>query len=525
MGSSKLTSPTNSRRKWLVLAVISFALFMILLDVTIVNIAIPHIMKSLNAGLSSVEWVINVYTLVFAVLLLTMGKLGDLFGRKRLFMIGLAIFTLASLACSLSPNLAVLVLARGIQAIGSAAMMPATLSILNVEFAGGQRGLALGVWGAISGAATALGPIIGGSLVDAFSWQYIFVINIPIGIFAFIAAMLIVRESKDPNTDRHIDIPGVLLISAALFCLTFALVQGQSYGWTSVTILSLFAGALAGLVAFIILELRTARPLAQLRLFKNPSFAAGNFIGIVIHFGLIGVIFLVVLYLQIVLGLKALQSGLWLLPMPLVLMLVAPFAGRLTDKIGGRWILMVGTLFSALGIFLLSQLANVNAWTDLLPPLLVCGAGMGLVMAPVTTVVMASVPVQQSGMGAGILATCRQIGSVLGISLLGAILQNQLVSNMTAALAKIPQIPAAIRDQIAGGLATGNMSMGGFDASSNLPAVMMQQLTELFKTQFTHSLDTAMKVGMVVVLLGAAASFFISSHVRKTKTEVKPTGR
>ena len=523
MVSSISTAPIKSRRKWLVLVVISFALFMILLDVTIVNIAIPHIMKSLNAGLSSVEWVINVYTLVFAVLLLTMGKLGDLFGRKRLFMIGLAVFTLSSLSCSLSPNLVVLILSRGIQAIGSAAMMPSTLSILNVEFDKGQRGLALGVWGAISGAATALGPIIGGSLVDAFSWQYIFVINIPIGVFAFIAAMLIVRESKDPNIDRHIDIPGVILISAALFCLTFALVQGQSYGWASATILSLFAGALAGLVAFVILELKTARPLAQLRLFKNSSFAAGNFIGIVIHFGLIGVIFLVVLYLQIVLGLKALQSGLWLLPMPLVLMLVAPLAGRLTDRIGGRWILMAGTFISALGIFLLSQLANVNTWTDLLPALLVCGVGMGMVMAPLTMVVMSNTPVQQSGMGAGILATCRQIGSVLGISLLGAILQNQLVSNMTSALAKIPQIPAAIRDQIAGGLATGNMSMGGFNTSGNLPAAMAQQLTDLFKTQFTHSLDTAMKVGMVVVLLGTVASFFIASHIKKAKTDVVPS--
>jgi EmrB/QacA subfamily drug resistance transporter len=523
MVSSTSAAPTKSRRKWLVLAVISFALFMILLDVTIVNIAIPHIMKSLSASLSSVEWVLNVYTLVFAVLLLTMGKLGDLFGRKRLFMIGLAVFTLASLGCSLSPNLAVLILARGIQAIGSAAMMPATLSILNVEFNKGQRGLALGVWGAISGAAVALGPIIGGSLVDAFSWQYVFVINIPIGMFAFIAAMLIIRESRDPNTDRHIDIPGVVLISAALFCLTFALVQGQSYGWTSAAILSLFAGALVGLVAFVILELKTARPLAQLRLFKNRTYAAGNFIGVVINFGLIGVIFLVVLYLQIVLGLKALQSGLWLLPLPLMIMLVAPFAGRLTDRIGGRWILMVGTLISALGIFLLSQLSNVNNWTDLLPALLVCGAGLGLVMAPVTTVVMASTPVQQSGMGAGILSTARQIGSVLGISLLGAILQNQLVSNMTSAIAKIPQIPAAIRDQIARGLATGNMSMGGFDTSGNLPAAMTQQLTDLFKTQFTHSLDIAMKVGMVVVLLGTVASFFIASHIKKAKTDVEPT--
>lgn len=520
---SPSATPMNSKRKWLVLLVISFALFMILLDVTIVNIALPHVMDSLKVGLADVEWVINVYTLVFAVLLLTLGKLGDLFGRKRLFVIGLVIFTLASLACSLAPNLAVLILARAIQAIGSAAMMPATLSILNFEFEKSQRGLALGVWGAVSGAAVALGPIIGGALVDAFSWRYIFIINLPIGIFAFIAAMLIIRESKDPNVDRHIDIPGVLLISAALFCLTFAFIEGESRGWTSFTILSLFAGAIVGLVGFVIVELKTARPLAQLRLFKNRTYAAGNFIGIVINFGLIGVIFLVVLYLQIVLGLKALQAGLWLLPMPLMIIAVAPNAGRLTDKLGGRWILLAGTLISALGIFLLSRMSNITSWTDMLLPLLVAGAGLGLVMAPVTTIVMASTPVQQSGMGAGILSTTRQIGSVMGIAVLGAIVQNQLVSNVTSALAKIPQLPGAIRDQIAQGLATGNMSMGGFNSAGSLPPAMVEQLTELFKTQFANSLSTAMTVGMVVILLGSVAALFITNHVKKVQADEKPS--
>jgi EmrB/QacA subfamily drug resistance transporter len=510
----------SKNKKWWVLASIAFALFMILLDVTIVNIAIPHIMTSLNIDLASVEWVLNVYVLVFAVLLLTLGKLGDLFGRKILFMSGLAIFTLASLGCSLAPNLTVLIIGRGIQAIGGAAMMPATLSILNVEFGKSQRGLALGVWGAVAGAANALGPIIGGALVDAFDWRYIFIINIPIGIIAFFMALKVITESKDEKTDKHIDFRGILIISIALFCLTFALVEGQSYGWISATILSLFAIALAGLIIFVIVQLKTANPLAQLRLFKNRTFAAGNIIGIVINFGMIGVIFLLVLYLQIILKLDALTAGLWILPLPLSIILIAPFAGKFTDKIGGRWILFTGTLLSAIGIYMMSDMAKINNWTDLLVPMIILGIGIGMVMAPVTTVVMASTPMQQSGMGAGMLSTTRQIGAVMGISVLGAILQSSLVANITDALSKYPMIPSAIRDKIISGLSSGEMSMGSGDMPANIP--FQSQLTELFNTQFAQSLSTAMQVGAAVLLIGSIAALFVSSNIRRSKSKEKP---
>jgi EmrB/QacA subfamily drug resistance transporter len=257
-------------------------------------------------------------------------------------------------------------------------MLPATLSLINVEFGQRQRGLALGIWGAVAGAANALGPIIGGALVDAISWRYIFVINIPIGIAAIIATILIVKESTDPQADRHIDIPGVLIISLALFCLTFALVEGQSYGWTSVTILTLFAVAIVGLIAFVIVELKTKSPLAQLRLFRNRTFAAGNIVALVIMFGLLGVIFLLVLFLQIVLGFSAIKAGVTILPLPLMIMVVAPFAGRLTDKIGGRWPLFAGTLISAAGIYLMSDLSAATTQTSLILPLALCGIGMGL---------------------------------------------------------------------------------------------------------------------------------------------------
>jgi EmrB/QacA subfamily drug resistance transporter len=509
---------SNGNRKWGVLAIISFSLFMILLDVTIVNIALPHIMSAFKVGLSSIEWVFNVYVLVFAALLLTLGKLGDLFGRKSLFLIGLGIFTLASLGCSLAPNFNVLLIFRGIQAVGGAAMMPATLSILNVEFSKSQRGLALGIWGAVAGAANALGPIIGGSLVDATSWRYIFVINIPIGIFAFIAALLVVKNSVDSDTDRHIDIPGVLIISLALFCLTFALVEGQKYGWASFMILAFFTVALISFIAFVFIELRAKSPLAQLRLFRDRTFSAGNFIGMMQSFGLIGVIFLLVLFLQIVLGFNALKAGLTLLPLPLAIIIVAPFAGRFTDKIGGRWILLAGTLITAIGIFLMSDLSGVTDWPSLVLPLAMSGIGMGLVMAPTTTVVMASTPVHQSGMGAGILSTTRQIGSVLGLSVLGAVLQSQLVNNVSQALAAIPTLPQVIRDQIVNGLQSGGIGVGGINIPTTVPDTLKAQMVAMFRDQFAHSLSTTMKVAIIGILCGTITSIFVSSHIRQKKS-------
>jgi len=270
-------------------------------------------------------------------------------------------------------------------------------------------------------------------------------------------------------------------------------------------------------VTFVFLELKTKSPLAQLRLFKNRSFAAGNIVGLVINFALIGVIFLLVLYLQIVLNISALTAGLWILPLPLAIIVIAPNAGRLTDLLGGRWILFAGTLITALGFYLLSDLSGVSRWTDLLIPLIISGVGIGAVMAPVTTVIMASTPVEESGMGAGILSTIRQIGAVMGLSVLGAVLQTQLVSNVTSAINQILTLPAAVRSQIIAGVSAGNLSYGGMNVPANLPPAATAQLMDLFKTQFAHSLDTAMRVGIVVILLGTIASLFIASNIKKAK--------
>lgn len=517
MNAQATVAESGVRRKWGVLAIISLPLFIVMLDVTVVNIALPHIMSSYNIGLGSIEWVFNVYVLVFAALLLPLGKLGDMFGRRRLFLTGLGVFTIGSLGCALAPAFNVLLIFRGVQAIGGAAMLPATLSILNVEFDKNQRGLALGLWGAVSGAANAIGPVIGGSLVDAASWRFIFVINIPVGIIAFFLTLLIVAESRDRHADRHIDIPGLVTVALGLVCLTYALVEGQKSGWTSPSIVTLFALAGSSLIAFVLIELRTSRPLANLNLFGNRVFASGSFVLLAITFSMIGVLYLTVLFLQIILGFSALKAGLTLLPLPLAIILAAPLAGRMTDRIGGRWILVGGTLLAASGIYLMSGLSAATDWTDLVLPLGLCGLGMGSVMAPVATVIMANTPVDQSGMGAGILSTVRNIASVLGLSVLGAVLQNQMVNNITRALAEFPQVPAFLRDQVTSAIHSGSLGAGGVSLPPQLSSAVGVQVTTMLRDQFAISLNTTMRISVLVVLLATLVSLLISKGAREAK--------
>jgi len=506
----------HGRRKWWVLLITCVPLFMMMLDATIVNIALPNIMYDFNTDISSIEWVLNAYVLTFAVLLITLGKLGDLYGRKRLFLSGLGLFTLASLLCGLSPNEHVLIGARVLQAVGGAGMMPATLSILNVAFGEKGKGMALGIWGAVAGVASALGPVIGGVLVDHYSWPWIFLINLPVGILAFIAAIFIIRESTDPTAERRIDIPGVLAVSTALFCLTFALVEGQKYGWTSTTILSLFSVSFVGFVVFIAIERWRSAPLIRLDLFRNRTFSAGNSVALILMFGLLSILFLLVMFLQLVLGFSAIKTGLVLLPMPIVTMIVAPISGRLSDRIGSRWLLFFGMLLIALGIYLMSDLTPDMGWKHLILPLAVCGLGMGMSMAPMTSAVMSSAPMERSGQAAGVLTTMRQVGAVLGISVIGAVLQNQLVTNVREALLPISSIPPLIQNKILGELSSGRLVMG--QSIPELPGTLGKQIVLLLKQEFAHSLNTAMMVSVFICVFGASVALLVRSHVSRRKT-------
>jgi EmrB/QacA subfamily drug resistance transporter len=507
-------SPNPS--KWLVLAVLAVALFMMNLDVTIVNIALPHIMTGLKASLSDAEWVINVYILVFAVSLITMGRLGDIFGRKRFFLMGLVLFTVSSFVCGLAGNIGLLIAARALQGFGGAAMMPATLSLLNVAFKDGQRGQAMGVWGAVSGAASALGPIIGGALVDKFSWGSIFLVNVPFGILALVAGARIIGESTEPNASRRIDWPGILSASVGLFCLTFALVEGQKYGWGSALIVSLFVAAFLGLMLFVIIERRSRAPLIELSLFRKVNFSAGNVLSSLLMFGLIGIIFLLVLFLQAVLGFSAIKTGLVLLPMPVAVMFAAPLAGRVAERSWVRWVLAGGMLLTAIAVYLFAHLSPTTTWQSLVLPLVLAGIGMGLVMAPTNTVVMASAPVEKSGAASGIMTTTRQVGALLGVAVLGAVLQSQLVTNLTRALSNVAGLPApvkaAIIDAINKGGATSGMNMAG------VPAGAQAEIGQMFAAQFAASLNSAMKVAVIFCLAGAVVALF----VRGTSTDKQP---
>ena len=504
---------STSYNKWWVLIILAIALFMMNLDVTIVNIALPSIMDSLDASLADAEWVINVYILIFAVSLITMGRFGDIFGRKRLFIGGLVLFTAASLACGLSPNIQTLVVSRAFQAFGGAAMMPATLSIINVAFKDGGRGQAMGVWGAVSGAASALGPIIGGLLVDNFSWEYIFLVNIPLGILAVIAGIIIISESTDPTAVRHIDWPGVASATAGLFGLTFALIEGQSFGWSSPVILGMFGLCAIGLALFGYIEYRSRFPLIQLGLFKNVNFAAGNVVSALLMFGLIGILFLLVLYFQIVLGLSAIKTGLVLLPMSAVVVFIAPMAGRMAERNGVRWILASGMLIISISIFFMANLSVDTTWQSLIVPLIFAGVGMGLIMAPVNTVMMATVKVEQSGAASGVMTTMRQIGSLLGIAVLGAVLQSRLANGLISAINSTAGIPETIKTTIITAINDGAMSAGGMSgmSGSGMPESAQAAMMHMFTTEFASSLNAAMIVAAAFCLAGAVTALLIKN--------------
>jgi EmrB/QacA subfamily drug resistance transporter len=533
----------QSKRRWQVLAVLCVGLFMLLLDGTIVNIAVPNILKSLQTGFSQVEWVMNAYLLVFAVMLITMGRLGDLYGRKKLFVAGLSLFTLASLACGLAPGIGYLIGFRAIQGLGGSMMMPATLSIISYVFPARERGAAMGIWGGVSGLATAAGPTIGGLIVDASSWHYIFLINVPIGLALFFFALRIIPESRDLSSKQRVDIPGVAVLSASLFCLTFALIEGQKYGWGSATILALFAAAVVGILAFILVERKVAYPLMQLSLFRSRTFSAANVSGMILSFGMMGLFFLLPVFFQAILGFSAVKSGLVMTPMSAAVVVAAPVSGWLSDRIGSRWLIFGGMLIAALGFWLVRAPLALDAdWVSLVFPFVVSGLGIGLVMAPMTSAVMSTAPLDKAGAASGILSTMRQLGSVMGIAVMGAILQNRAVSYVEGAvsgkLAGVPFIPDAARQQIIHAVGSsvnnmGEMAYGGGggmtqppaavkDLLAQVPANMVQQVTQFFQDlfsratimgEFVHAMRTTFIAAIIALVVGSIVALLIRNHV------------
>src|ERR671936_152944 len=420
---ARILAPEN--RKWLTLAALCFALFMIMLDNTVVNLALPSIKRDLGLGVSELEWVVNAYALVFAVLMLTGGKLADQFGRRRIFLIGLVIFTASSLACGLAGSAGLLIGARAVQGIGSAMMMPSTLSIISATFPPKERGTAIGIWAGVSAMALAIGPLIGGLITEHINWNWIFYINVPIGALGIVAGRLVVGESRDTSQEQRLDLPGLVASGLALFALVFALIEANRYGWTSATILTLFGVGAVGVGAFVLLELHQRVPMMDLTLFRNGTFAGANMVALLVGLAMFGVFFFVSLYMQNILGYSPVKAGASFLPMTLLIIMVAPIAGRVSDRVGSRWLIAVGQTLTAGSLVIFSRLAVDSSWWNLLPGMIVGGIGMAMTMTPMTAAALGAVPVDKAGVGSGILNTFRQVGLALGIAVMGAILSSQ----------------------------------------------------------------------------------------------------
>jgi EmrB/QacA subfamily drug resistance transporter len=515
---------------WAVLVVVSLGFFMTLLDLTIVNIAIPNMIDKLHASLDDVLWVLNAYALVLAVLVITAGRLGDLFGPRTMFAAGILVFTAASAACGFAPGAGALIGFRAVQGIGAAMLMPQTLAIVTMTFPPERRGAAFGVWGAVAGLATVAGPTLGGLLVSAFDWRWIFFVNLPIGALVLAVTFFIIPGFQ-PGRRHRFDVLGVVLASLALLAICYGLVEGQRYDWGTITSvisipLIIAVGVVLLAVFLLVQKLRQDRePLVPFVLFRSRNFTLMNWVSFTLSIGMLGIFLPLTIYLQSALGFSALKAGLTMAPASVVMIFIAPFLGRLTDKTGGKWILASGLSLFAIGMGWVVLIANTNSsWQDFLAPLIVAGLGMGGTFAPLTTVAMREVDPRMAGAASGMLNTVRQVGSVIGTAAVGALLQNRLASSLasqaairSAALPAQVRAPfiAGVRQAAAGGLLTGGASGSGA-APRGTSAALAAQLQRLGAEVFSHGYVLAMRWTMVmpiaVVILAAASCLLIRNQ-------------
>jgi EmrB/QacA subfamily drug resistance transporter len=485
---------------------------MTLLDLTIVNIAIPNMIIRLHASLDDVLWVLNAYALVLAVLVITCGRLGDMFGQRTMFAAGVTVFTLASAACGFAPGPGWLILFRAVQGLGAAMLMPQTLAIITMIFPADRRGAAFGIWGAVSGAATIAGPTLGGLLVTAFDWRWIFFVNLPIGVFVLVATFLIIPDLRTGR--RHqFDVLGVLLASAALTAICYGLVEGQRYNWGTISgVISIPAVIGIGvilLVAFVIQQGRRQRgsrePLIPFALFRNRNYSLMNWVFFTLSIGMLGIFLPFTIYLQDALGFSALKAGLTTAPMSVVMIIFAPFLGKLTDRLGGKYILVSGLSLFAAGMAATVLIAGPHsAWYVFLIPLMVAGLGMAGTFAPLTTTAMREVPPPLAGAASGVINTTRQVGSVIGTAAVGALLENRMVAALVGeATARSAGLPAHVRAQFIGGIrqAVGSGLVGGSSVPSaprGTPPQLAAELSRLGAYVFTHGYVHAMRWTMVM---------------------------
>ncbi|TMC32670.1 MAG: DHA2 family efflux MFS transporter permease subunit [Chloroflexi bacterium] len=496
---------------WLVLLVLTTGFFMIMLDTTIVNVAIPAMSTGLNTTLDQILWVLNAYILVYAVLLITAGRLGDLYGQRNLFAIGLLVFTVASALCGLAQNPVELIGARVLQGVGGALLTPQTLAILTSIFPPERRGAAFGIWGGVAGLATLAGPTVGGAIITYIDWRWIFYINVPIGIAALVATFLVIPDLR-PGRRHGWDIVGMVVATAGLFAIVFGLIEGERYNWGQIesypiTIPEVIGVGVALMVLFVIWERFQAEPLVPLSLFADRNFAVANWIAAAISFGMLSMFLPFTIYLQSARGFSALVAGLTLAPMSLMSMFTAPFAGRMADRVGGKYILMTGILLFTIGMASLGLVAGPDStWINFLVPAAVAGLGIGMTFAPMTTVAMRNVSPRVAGSASAVLNTIRQLGAAIGSAVIGALLQNRLAITLhDQAVSHASALPDAFRSQFIA--AFSNVSSKGFEIGTgesgarlpgNLPPSVAHQLSVVAHDVFVSAYIDAMKSTFVL---------------------------
>jgi EmrB/QacA subfamily drug resistance transporter len=494
-------------RKWWTLIAVSVAIFMLLLDITVVNVALPDIQRSLHSSFSDLQWVIDAYTLTLAAFLLTSGALADLFGRRLVFAIGLVVFSCASAACGLSTSPLMLNLARAVQGTGGAMMFATSLALIAQAFHGRERGTAFGVFGAVTGAAVAIGPVLGGIITSSLGWEWIFFVNVPIGVAAVLITMSRVVESRDPGA-TGVDWAGLISFSTALFLLVYALVQGNDKGWGSTEIVTLLLTALALLVVFVVVELAQRRPMLDLALFRRPAFTGASLVAFAISASFFSMFLYLTLYMQDVLHYSPLHAGLRFLPTTLVSFIVAPISGRRSVRMPVRLLLGAGLTLIGIALLVMTSVSSTSTWTILIPPFILAGAGVGLVNPPLASTAIGVVPPERSGMASGINSTFRQVGIATGIAGLGAVFQHVVTSSTVSALhagGHAQEVLAAAHGHLSTVLGSGSLSAIGHSLSSAGRVALLHS----YRIGFAEAFTTIAAIAAGVALLGALAAFVL----------------
>ncbi len=518
--------PAIHARRWRILAVLCLSLLIVGIDGTIVNVALPSFVRELGASTSQLQWISDAYTLAFASLLLTAGSLGDRFGRRGSLLVGLAVFGLGSLASAMAGSANELIVTRAVQGVGSAFIMPATLSILTSVFDESERGRAIGLWAGVSGLGVAIGPVTGGWLLTHYWWGAIFMVNLPIVVVAIVATVVLVPTSKDPS-GAHIDLVGTVVSIAMLVSLLFAIIEGPSHGWTSPLIVTAFVVGAVLLGAFVLWELHTPHPMLDVSFFANPRFSAASVAVTLVFFAMFGSLFFLTQYMQFVLAYTPFQAGVRLIPVAVVLMVAAPLSSVLVARFGTKVIVSLGLLIVGGALLLMSRATITSGYGLVAIVLVVLGLGMGIAMAPATDSIMGSLPLGKAGVGSAVNDTTREIGGALGVAVLGSLTASAYSSHLSdsklvnAVARSGPQgavAANAVKASI-GGASVVTAQLAKLESAGSVPAGTTKALTAVTNQAFIYAMDHAVVVGAVVALFGAlVAMVFLPARPVRTQS-------